>query len=256
VQLYKQLRQPARDCRSHSPNHGVEGGRVNEGPTCCAGKLYWGDAKKACDVDQYGAPPTDGSKKDGQAGCTGKPCWGIVKKTCDGDQYGAPPMDGQAGVPMAAPPAVVPAGAPATAVVAQGPTAPKAVLVGAPMVAVASKGPTTPATGPTGVLASAARKRRPVGEWPVTVPAAVPTGAPTMAAAAKRPAGALTPTATKGGLTEGWGGWGGGGGARGGSYGVASGCDGTHNTPTEGGGDSLKGGNGRSQGSRSDADGG
>jgi hypothetical protein len=43
-----------RDCRSHSPNHGVEGGRVNEGPTYCAGKLYWGDAKKACDVDQYG----------------------------------------------------------------------------------------------------------------------------------------------------------------------------------------------------------
>jgi hypothetical protein len=40
-----ELRQPARDCGSHSPNHGIEGGdcggggRVNEGPTCCTGKL-------------------------------------------------------------------------------------------------------------------------------------------------------------------------------------------------------------------------
>jgi hypothetical protein len=35
----------------------------------------------------------DGSK-DGQAGCTRKPYWGVVKKACDIDQYGAPPMDG------------------------------------------------------------------------------------------------------------------------------------------------------------------
>jgi hypothetical protein len=114
------LRQPARDWGSHSPNHDIEdgnccsGGRVNEGPACCTGKPYWGVVKKACDVDQYGAPPMDGSKEYGQAGCTGNPYWGVVKKVCGVDQYGAPPMDGskdgQAGAP-----AVVPAGAQAPA---------------------------------------------------------------------------------------------------------------------------------------------
>jgi hypothetical protein len=65
-----ELRQPARYCGSHSPNHDVEGGdccgggSVNEGPTCCIGKSYWGVVEKACDVDQYGAPPMDGSKED------------------------------------------------------------------------------------------------------------------------------------------------------------------------------------------------
>jgi hypothetical protein len=52
-----ELTQPARDCRSHSPNHDVEGGDccdrggVNEGRTCCIGKPHWGAAKKACSVD-------------------------------------------------------------------------------------------------------------------------------------------------------------------------------------------------------------
>jgi hypothetical protein len=65
-----ELRQPMRDYGSHSPNHGIEGGdccgggSVNEGPTCCTGKPYWGVAEKACDVDQYGASPMDGSKED------------------------------------------------------------------------------------------------------------------------------------------------------------------------------------------------
>jgi hypothetical protein len=61
-----ELRQPTRDYESHSSNHGVEGSdycdgyRVNESPTCCTGKPYWDAAKKACDVNQYGAPPMDG----------------------------------------------------------------------------------------------------------------------------------------------------------------------------------------------------
>jgi hypothetical protein len=98
-----ELRQPMRDCGSHSPNHGIEGGdccgggRVNEGPTCCTGKAYWSAAKKACDVDQYEALPMDGSKEDDQAGCTGKPYWGVAKKGCGVDQYGAPPMDRRVG---------------------------------------------------------------------------------------------------------------------------------------------------------------
>jgi hypothetical protein len=79
---------------------------VNEGPTCYTKKPYWGAANKACDIDQYGAPPMDGSKEDGQAGCTGKPYWGAAKKSCGVNQYGAPPMDGsndsQAGAPATA----------------------------------------------------------------------------------------------------------------------------------------------------------
>jgi hypothetical protein len=45
---------------------------VNECPTCCIRKSYWGDVKKACCADQYGAPlmygapPMDGLKKDDQ----------------------------------------------------------------------------------------------------------------------------------------------------------------------------------------------
>jgi hypothetical protein len=82
------------------PNHGVEGsdcygkGRVKEGPTCCTGKSYWGAVKKACDVDQYEAPPMGRSKEDGQAGYTGKSYRGAMKKACDIDQYGTLPMDG------------------------------------------------------------------------------------------------------------------------------------------------------------------
>jgi hypothetical protein len=100
---------------------------VNKAPTCFTGEPYWGAVKKAYDIDQYGAPPMDGSKEDDQAGapvpapvagltcCNGKPYWGAVKKACGVDQYRAPPMvgskDGQAGEPV---------GALATAVVARG----------------------------------------------------------------------------------------------------------------------------------------
>jgi hypothetical protein len=83
-----ELRQPVSDCWFQSPNHSVQGddccggGSVNEGPTCYTGKPYWGDAKKVCNVDQYGALPMN---EYGQAGapvpapmprptcCTGKP---------------------------------------------------------------------------------------------------------------------------------------------------------------------------------------
>jgi hypothetical protein len=74
-----ELRQPARDSGSHSPNHGVkggdcyDGGGVNEGPTCCTEKPHWGTAMKACGIDQYGTPPMGESKQDDQAGCTGRP---------------------------------------------------------------------------------------------------------------------------------------------------------------------------------------
>jgi hypothetical protein len=73
-------------------------------------------------------------------GCTGKPYWGATKKACDVDQYGAPPMDGskdgQAGAP-----ATVPTGATATAAVVQGPAMLTAVPAGVPMTSIASKGP-------------------------------------------------------------------------------------------------------------------
>jgi hypothetical protein len=96
-----ELRQPMRDYGSHSPNHNVkgsdccDGGSVNECPTCCTGKPYWGAAEKAYDVDQYGAPPIDRSKKDVQAGCTGKLYWGAMKKACDVHQYGLHPWTGR-----------------------------------------------------------------------------------------------------------------------------------------------------------------
>jgi hypothetical protein len=118
-----ELRQSVSACGSHSLNHGVKGGsccgrgRLNEGSTCCTGRAYWGATKKACDDDQYWAPPMDGSKEDGQASCTGKPYYGVTKKASDVDQYGALSMnkskDEQVGVP-----AVMPVAAPATAVVA------------------------------------------------------------------------------------------------------------------------------------------
>jgi hypothetical protein len=181
-----ELRQPARDCGSHSSNHSVEdadccgGGSVNERPTCYTGKPYWGAAKKVCGVNQYGAPPMDGSKKGGQAGalaavpvgvptvaaaakgpaapttgstcCIRKPYWGAVKRACGVDQYEAPPMaglkDGQAG-------------APATVAVA--------------------KGPMVPAAAPAGALA---KKGRPTEGW----------GREAMAAPAVVPAATTTPT--------------------------------------------------------------
>jgi hypothetical protein len=74
-----ELRQPARDCGSHSLNHGIEGddccdrGDGNKGTTYCIEKPYWGTVKKACTIDQYGAPPMHGLNEDGQAGCTKKP---------------------------------------------------------------------------------------------------------------------------------------------------------------------------------------
>jgi hypothetical protein len=95
-----ELRQPSRDWGSHLWNHGIESGdcygegRVNEGPTCYTRKPYQGSTKKVCNINQYGAPPMDGSKEDDQAGYTGNPYWGAAKKVCDVDQYGAPPMDG------------------------------------------------------------------------------------------------------------------------------------------------------------------
>jgi hypothetical protein len=67
---------------------------VKEGLACYTGKSYWGAVKNACDVDQYGASPMDGSKEDGQAGCTESPYWGAAKKVCGVDLYEAPPMDG------------------------------------------------------------------------------------------------------------------------------------------------------------------
>jgi hypothetical protein len=98
-----ELRQPSRDCESHSTNHDVEG--IDR----CTKKPYWGATKKACDVDQYGAPPMDGSKEDDQTGCTRKLYWGAAKKSCGVDQYRALLMDGSKDGQ---------AGAPATAVVA------------------------------------------------------------------------------------------------------------------------------------------
>jgi hypothetical protein len=54
-----ELRLPTRDCGSHSLNHDVEGG------DCCGGgSVNEGAAKKACDIDQYGAPPMAGSKEE------------------------------------------------------------------------------------------------------------------------------------------------------------------------------------------------
>jgi hypothetical protein len=73
-----ELRQPTKDCSSHSSNHGVKGddycgrGSVNKGSTCCTKKPYWGATEKACDIDQYRAPPMDRSREDVQAGCTRK----------------------------------------------------------------------------------------------------------------------------------------------------------------------------------------
>jgi hypothetical protein len=166
------------------------------------GKPYWGPAKKACDVDQYGALPMDGSKEDGQAGSTENPYWGAAKKVCDVDQYEAPPMDGLKDGQ---------AGAPATAAVAQGPAALAVMPVKVPMAAATSMWPMAPAAGPAGALMPAVRKRRPTRGWLVTVPMAGPVEAPTMAAVAKEPAASV-----------------GGGGA--------SCCDGTHCTLTGGGG--------------------
>jgi hypothetical protein len=71
----------------------------------------------------------DGSMEDDQASYTRNSYWGATKKACSIDQYRAPPMngskDGLVGAPAAVPariqgpagPAAVHAGAPATAAV-------------------------------------------------------------------------------------------------------------------------------------------
>jgi hypothetical protein len=93
--------QPARDCGSHSLNHGIEGddcsdrGGGNEGTTYCIKKPYWGTVKKVCAIDQYGAPPMHGLNEDGQAGCTEKPYWGAANEVCGIDQYGLCPWMGR-----------------------------------------------------------------------------------------------------------------------------------------------------------------
>jgi hypothetical protein len=159
---------------SHSPNHDVEGGDCcvrggrNEGPTCCTGKPHWGIAKKVCSIEQYSAPPMDGSKEDSQASCTRKPYWGAVK-VCGVDQYGAPPMDGSKGNQ---------AGAPAAVSKAQGPAAPAAMPARAPTTTAASKGLAAPTARPAGALASTARKGGPTRGWGCTMgvaPAAATT---------------------------------------------------------------------------------
>jgi hypothetical protein len=109
----------------------------------------------------------DGSKEDSQAGWTGNPYWGAAKKACDIDQYGAPPMDRLkddhaevlAAVPVGTDGGAC--GAPTMTAVAKGPAAPVVVPTGVPMATATSKGPATPTTGPVGALAPAARKRRP-----------------------------------------------------------------------------------------------
>jgi hypothetical protein len=74
-----ELRQPAGDWESYSPNHDVKDGdycgrgRVNERPACWMRKPYWGAVKKVCDINQYRAPPMDRFKEDGQTGCTENP---------------------------------------------------------------------------------------------------------------------------------------------------------------------------------------
>ena len=83
----------------------------------------------------------DGSKEDNQVSCTRKPYWGAAKKACSVNQYGAPPMDGskngQAEVPTAAAaskglaaPTTVPAGVPMAAAVSKEPAAPMVGLAG------------------------------------------------------------------------------------------------------------------------------
>jgi hypothetical protein len=206
-----ELRQSTRDCESHSPNHGVEGGdccgggSVNEGPTCCTGKPYWGAVKKACDINQYGAPPMDGSKEDDQVGYTGKLYWGVVKKECSIDQYGAPPMDGskdsQAGVL-----ATVPAAALATAAASQGSACgggclrrPRQSLRGqVPAVSAAVPAGAIASKGPTGALVPAATKGEPIkgrGRAAAVAPATVPAGAPAAAAAPTAPSWEAAATA-------------------------------------------------------------
>jgi hypothetical protein len=162
---------------------------------------YWGVMKKACSVDQYGAPPMDGSKEDDQVGapvstpmvrpicCIGKP-WSAVKKVCGVDQYGAPPMYGSKNGQVGAP-AAVPAGAPATAAVAKGPTVPTrvpamvhmAVPAGEPTAAAVAKRSAAPAAGPVGTLTLATKKGRSAGGLG-HVAAAAPTAVPTRALAA------------------------------------------------------------------------
>jgi hypothetical protein len=131
VNEVKGLNDLSRGARKGQPDVPTKLTGMNEGPTCYTRKPHWNTAKKACNVDQYGAPPMDGSKEDDQAGCTEKPYWGAAKKACSVNQYGAPPMDGskdgQAEVPTAA---------------------------------ATSKGLAAPTAGPAGALTPATKKRR------------------------------------------------------------------------------------------------
>jgi hypothetical protein len=90
-------------------------------PICCTEKPYCSSAKKACEVDQYGAPPMNGSKN----GQVGLPATHVA-------------------VPMRAPG-----------------TTPTTVPAGVPTAATTVKGPAAPMTGPMGALASAVKKGRP-----------------------------------------------------------------------------------------------
>jgi hypothetical protein len=173
-----ELRQLATDWGSHSPNHGVKGddccggSSVNEGPSCCTERPYWGAVKKAYGVDQCRAPPIGGSKEDSQtrtkgpapvAGptcCNGKPYWGATKQACGGQGVGGAhggayegASDGDRG------------------------SACKGANGGC-----SGQGVDGARGGVSGALTSAVKKGRPTGGWrraaavaPVTVPAREPT---------------------------------------------------------------------------------
>jgi hypothetical protein len=85
---------------------------MNEGPTCCTGKLYWCAVKKACYAHQCEAPPMYGA-------------------------YGGASMTTMA-KGLTAP------------VAAKGLAMPVALLAKVPMAATASNGPVVPAAEPAG----------------------------------------------------------------------------------------------------------
>jgi hypothetical protein len=141
----------------------------------------------------------DGSKEDGQVDCTRKPYWGAAKKACNIDQYGALPMDGSKGGQAGAPaivavaqrpvvPVTVLAGVPTVAAASKGPVAPAAGPARALVPAVRKRRPAGgwPAAKPTGAPTMVAAFKEP------TAPAAGPVGA-------------LESATIKGGLAEGWG---------------------------------------------------
>jgi hypothetical protein len=142
---------------------------VNEGPTCCTGKLYWCAVKKACYAHQCEAPPMYGA-------------------------YGGASMTTMA-KGLTAP------------VAAKGSVMLVALHAKVPMAATASNGPAVPTAEPAGVLMMAAENGSMTRGWrhvAATTLMTVPGGALTAAAAAKealkgapamKPAGALATTA-------------------------------------------------------------